>query len=372
MSSSGNPLTRQHLDILPSYQPGRRPQQVANELGIPQALKLSANELPFGPLPGVAEAVADAAAQLHRYPDMFSIGLREALAQRHKVSPTQIVTGCGSVALCEHLALVTAAPGSEIVFGWRSFEAYPIIVSGLDAIPIRVPNTTDHRLDIEGIVAAVTPRTALIFLCTPNNPTGTAVCDDELRHLLASVPENVLVVIDEAYREFVTDEAVPDGLTLLADHPNLVVLRTFSKAWGLAGVRLGYLVGTAAVADAVGKVLTPFSTSALAQAAGLAALQQHVESARRVGIIVRERERVLPQLRKYVPELPDSQANFCWLPVGGRTRDLAAAFEAQGVIVRSFGAASPDVAPYAGIRISIGSPAENTVLLGAAAVVFGD
>lgn len=343
---------------------------MVSEFGISHAVKLSANELPFGPLPGVAEAVAHAAAQLHRYPDMFAGLLRDALAKRHGVSPEEIVTGCGSVALCEHLALVCAAPNDEIVFGWRSFEAYPLIVSRLNARPIQVPNTADHRLDIDGIIAALTRATRMIFLCSPNNPTGTAVRADELRRLMAAVDGNAIVVLDEAYREFVTDGEVPDGLVLRAEYPNLVVLRTFSKAWGLAAARLGYLIAAPAVANTVTKVLTTYSTSGLAQAAGLAALEQEAEALRRIAIILRERDRVITGLRHFVPQIPDSHGNFCWLPVGERAEEIAMAFEANGIIVRGFGATGRSAAWDGGVRISIGSPEENNALLEAAVRVL--
>lgn len=363
-------LTRAHLDRLPSYRPGRRPEQLASELGITRAVKLSANETPFGPLPGVAEAVTAAAAQLHRYPDMFAGRLRAALARRHGVAPDEIITGCGSVALCEHLALASAAPGDEIVFGWRSFEAYPLIASRLDARPVRIPNTADHRIDIDGIIAALTPATRMIFLCSPNNPTGAAIRADELNRLLTAVDRTAIVALDEAYHEFVADSAVPDALTLRTDHPNLVVLRTFSKAWGLAAARLGYLIATPSIANAVAKVLTTYSTSGLAQAAGLAALEQEAEMARRVTVIIGERDRVVAGLRRFVPQIPDSQGNFCWLPVGERATEVAGSFEANEIIVRGFGAAGGSAAHSGGVRISIGSPEENDALLDAAEKVF--
>ncbi|MGH3428685.1 MAG: aminotransferase class I/II-fold pyridoxal phosphate-dependent enzyme, partial [Mycobacteriales bacterium] len=228
MSSETARLTREHLESLPTYRPGRRPEQISQELGISEAVKLSANELPFGPLPGVVEAVTRAATQVHRYPDMFVGELREELAKRHGVDVEELVTGCGSVALCEHLTVATAAPRDEVIFGWRSFEAYPILVARIDAAPVRVPNTPDHRIDIDGILDSVTAATRLIFLCSPNNPTGSLIGREELQRLLAGVPDNVVVALDEAYRDFVTDPHAPDSLSLRVDHPNLVVLRSFS------------------------------------------------------------------------------------------------------------------------------------------------
>ena len=203
-------LTRPDLAQLPSYVPGR---------STPGAIKLASNEVPFGPLPGVAEAVAEAAAQAHRYPDMGVAALREALAQRYGVEPERIITGCGSVALAEHLAQATCRPGDEILYSWRSFEAYPIIVAGVGAVSVQVPNTPDHGHDLAAMAAAVTDRTRMILVCNPNNPTGTALTRADLDRFLDAVGEDVLVVIDEAYREFVTDPACRTGSRPTATGP---------------------------------------------------------------------------------------------------------------------------------------------------------
>src|SRR5262245_53858926 len=277
-------LTRADLDALPAYVPGRT---------VPGAIKLASNEVPYGPLPGVVEAIAVAAAGSHRYPDMGVVALREALADQYGVAPERVATGCGSVALAEHLTRATCqAPADEVLYSWRSFEAYPIIAATSSATSLRVPNRPDHGHDLPAMAAAVTPRTRLVFVCNPNNPTGTAARADELEAFLDAVPESTLVVLDEAYREFVTDPAVPDGLRY-ADRPNVAVLRTLSKAWGLAGLRVGFLIAQPPVAEAVRKVVTPFSTSGVAQAAALAALAQAEEMARRARLVVRERERLL-------------------------------------------------------------------------------
>ena len=212
---------------------------------MPGAIKLASNEVPYGPLPGVVEAVTEAIAGAHRYPDMGVVALRAALADRLGVDPDRIATGCGSVALAEHLVRATCLPGDEIVYSWRSFEAYPIIAATSGATSVRVPNTAEHGHDLPAMAAAITDRTRLVLVCNPNNPTGTAIRKAELDAFLDAVPADVLVVLDEAYREFVTDPDVPDGLVTYGDRPNVVVLRTLSKAWGLAGLRVGYLVGPA-------------------------------------------------------------------------------------------------------------------------------
>jgi histidinol-phosphate aminotransferase len=348
-------LTRSDLDSLPSYVPGRT---------VPNAIKLASNEVPFGPLPGVPEAIAEAVTASHRYPDMGVTVLREKLAARYGVDPDRVVTGCGSVALAEHLAKATCLPGDEIVYAWRSFEAYPIIAAGVGATSVRVPNTPGHGHDLAAMAAAVTDRTRLVLVCNPNNPTGTSVRRAELDRFLDDVPSDVLVVLDEAYREFVTDEQVPDALAAYGDRPNVVVLRTLSKAWGLAGLRVGFLVGQPEVTAAIRKVVTPFSTSLVAQAAAIAALDAEAEVTRRCAIVVSERDRVTEALRKLGQDVPDSQANFVWLPLGDRAVPFGAACENRGVVVRPFAGD--------GVRVTIGTPEENDAFLAAAEAALAD
>jgi histidinol-phosphate aminotransferase len=341
-------LTRPDLDLLPTYVPGR---------SVPGAIKLASNEVPFGPLPGVAEAIADAVAQSHRYPDMGVVALRDALAARYGVDPDRLATGCGSVAMAEHLARVTCVPGDEILYSWRSFEAYPIIAATTGATSVRVPNTAEHGHDLDAMAAAITPRTRMVLVCNPNNPTGTSSRKDDLDTFLAAVPDDVLVVLDEAYREFVTDPAVPDAIETYADRPNVVVLRTLSKAWGLAGLRVGFTVASAPVTASIRKVVTPFSTSSVAQAAALAALNAAGEMERRAAIIISERERVTAAVREYLPDVPSSQANFVWLPLRDASAAFAASCEAERVIVRPF--------QGDGVRVTIGTPEENDGFLAA-------
>lgn len=346
-------LTRADLSQLPAYVPGR---------SVPGAIKLASNEVPYGPLPGVAEAVAEAAASIHRYPDMGAAALRDALAERLGVAADRIATGCGSVALAEHLATATCHDGDEIVFAWRSFEAYPIIAAAAAAIGARVPNTADHAHDLTAMAAAITDKTRLVLVCNPNNPTGTSLRTAELTAFLDAVPADVLVVLDEAYREFVTDPDVPDGLATFGDRSNVVVLRTLSKAWGLAGLRVGYLVGQPEVAAEIRKVITPFSTSGVAQAAALAALRADTEMRRRAGLVVAERHRVESALRVFRPDVPPTQANFVWLPLGDEATAFATACEEAGVIVRAFAGD--------GVRVTIGTADENDTFLAAAEKYF--
>ena len=344
-------LTRADLSELPVYIPGRI---------VPGAIKLASNEVAFGPLPGVVEAITEAALNSHRYPDMGVMALRAALAERLDVDEQRVATGCGSVALAESLARATCQGGDEIIYAWRSFEAYPIIAATTGATSVRVPNRPDHSHDLTAMAAAVTDRTRLILVCNPNNPTGTAIRAAELDAFLDSVPASVLVVLDEAYLEFVTDPEVPDGLLRYGDRPNVVMLRTLSKAWGLAGLRVGYLVARPEVAAAVRKVITPFSTSSVAQAAALAALRADTEMRRRAEIVAAQRDRVQTALRKLGADVPETQANFVWLPLGEESVAFAAACEAAGIIVRPF--------PGDGVRVSVGTPAENDAFLAVAEV----
>ncbi|HET6479888.1 MAG TPA: histidinol-phosphate transaminase [Actinoplanes sp.] len=355
-------LTRADLDGLPSYVPGRNLADLTRELGIAEAIKLASNEVPYGPLPGVPEAVADAMLHSHRYPDMGAVALRDALAARFDVTAERIVTGCGSVALAEILVKAVCLPGDEIVYAWRSFEAYPIISAGAGITGVRVPNTDGHGHNLPAMADAITDRTRIAIVCNPNNPTGTAVRKAELDRFVNQVPSDVLIVLDEAYRELVDDPDVPDGLVTYGDRPNVLVLRTMSKAWGLAGLRMGYLVAQPEVASAIRKVLTPFSTSLVAQAAAIAALTQEEEVRRRCALVVAERGRVTAALRAAGQNVPDSQANFVWLPLGERSAQFTQVCESRGVIVRAY---QPD-----GVRVTIGTPDENDAFLAAAEVAW--
>lgn len=226
---------RPELAGLPVYVPGKT---------VPGAIKLASNETVFGPLPSVRAAIDRATDTVNRYPDNGCVQLKAALA-RHlgpDFAPEHVAVGCGSVSLCQQLVQVTASVGDEVVFGWRSFELYPPQVRVAGAIPIQVP-LTDHTFDLYAMLAAVTDRTRLIFVCNPNNPTSTVVGPDALARFVEAVPAHILIAIDEAYVEYIRDGMRPDSLGLVRAHNNVVVLRTFSKAYGLAGLRIGYAIG---------------------------------------------------------------------------------------------------------------------------------
>lgn len=348
------PKLRAELDGIPTYKPGRPP---AADEGAP-AYKLSSNENPFPPLPGVLESATAAAGSFNRYPDAACTELIAELAHRFGVPRSHIATGTGSVGVAQSLLQSTSGPGDEVIYAWRSFEAYPIITRISGATPVEVPLTDGEEHDLDAMAAAITDRTRLIFICNPNNPTGTAVRRAELERFLDRVPSDVLVVLDEAYREFIRDAEVPDGVEIYRDRPNVAVLRTFSKAYGLAGLRVGFAIAHEPVAAALRKTTMPFSVSQLAQDAAVASLRSEEALLERVAGLVAERDRVVGALAGQGWTLADMQANFVWLRLGERTLDFAAACERAGVMVRPF--------PGEGVRITIGETEANDLMLATA------
>jgi histidinol-phosphate aminotransferase len=346
------PRFRPILNELPAYRPGKA---VVSADG--RSFKLSSNESPYDPLPSVVEAISAAAREVHRYPDTASVGLTEALAGRFGVPQEHIALGAGSVTVAQQLLEAVGDPGAEVMYAWRSFEAYPLLADLSGVTSVRVPLAGETH-DLAAMEAAITPATRMIFVCNPNNPTGTVNRAAELTAFLDRVPEDVLVVLDEAYREYVRDADVPDGLGLYADRPNVAVLRTFSKAYGLAGLRVGYLIAHEPVAAAVRKTMVPFAVNSIAQAAAIASLAAEDELLERVETVVKERTRVREALIGQGWEVPPSEANFVWLRLGERTGEFADRCAIDGVAVRPFGAE--------GARVTIGSPDANDTFLSAA------
>ena len=354
-SAQPNPVRlRSTLGGVPAYTPGKPAAPIEGVT----SYKISSNENPYPPLPSVLEAVREAAADINRYPDMGVTELTAALAERFDVPTTHLATGTGSVAVLAQLLAITCDAGDEVVYAWRSFEAYPIVVALAGATSVQVPLDADHRHDLAAMAAAITDRTRLVLVCTPNNPTGPTVREDELREFIAAVPPDVLVVIDEAYLEFTTDEDVPDALALYREFPNVAVLRTFSKAYGLAGLRVGYAVAHEEVATALRKAATPFGVSDLAQRAAITSLQHFDELEVRVKDLVAERERVVAGLRDQGWQVPDAQGNFLWLPLGEDAVPFAQACQARGLTVRPFAGD--------GVRCTVAETEANDRLLGVA------
>ncbi|HIE66773.1 MAG TPA: histidinol-phosphate transaminase [Acidimicrobiia bacterium] len=343
-----------------SYRPGKSAAQAEDEHGITDAIKLASNENPYPPVPAVVEAIAAAAGDVNRYGDHRAADLRAAIAGWLDVDVDRVAAGCGSVGLLQQLLLAYVDPGDEVVYPWPSFEAYPIDVQLTGGVEVTVP-LVDHTFDLEAVAAAVTDRTKLVLLANPNNPTGTAVHVDQLRRLVEQVPGDVLVVVDEAYREFVTADLGDPITDLQPGHPNVVVLRTFSKAFGLAALRTGYAVADPEVVVELDKVLIAFAVNHLAQVASLAAIAARDEVQAVVDRITAERDRVVASLRADGWDLPDAHANFVYLPLGSRTDVVFPEMEKRGVVVRPF--------PGVGMRVTIGTPAQNDRFLATLAEV---
>lgn len=345
------PSFRKALETIPAYKAGKPP-----SAGPATSYKLSSNENPYPPLPGVVEKATASLLALNRYPDMGVSALHAAIAQRYGVDVGSVASGAGSVAVLYHLLQATCEEGDEVVYAWRSFEAYPIAVGLTGATDVQVPLTAEARHDLPAMLAAVTDRTRVVVVCSPNNPTGPSVHHDELAAFLDAVPSDVFVAIDEAYIEFVRDPLTPDGLELAGGRDNVVVLRTFSKAYGLAGLRVGFAIGPPAIAEAIRKCALPFGVSSVAQAAAIASLDAEPQLLDRVTAIVTERSRVHDALTRQGWTVPDAQGNFVWLALGDDSLAFADACNTAGVSVRPFAGD--------GVRVSIGEAPANDILLG--------
>lgn len=345
------PRIREVLSRLPAYVPGK---PAAAPEGL-TAYKCSSNENPYQPLPSVLEVVREAAGSINRYPDMAVSELSQAIADHLDVPLECIATGTGSVGVLGQVIAACCDADDEVIYAWRSFEAYPIVTTIAGALPVQVPLDDRYRHRLDAMADAVTDRTRVILVCTPNNPTGTVVHDDELRDFLARVPQDVLVVIDEAYVEFVRDAEAADGLAVWREHPNVMLLRTFSKAYGLAGLRVGYAVAHPLMAAALRKTAVPFGVNSLAQVAAVASLGAVDELLERVEHLVKERGRVRDGLRDQGWELSESEANFVWFDLDERSADFAAACEETGLMVRQYGTD--------GVRVTIAEPEANDRML---------
>jgi histidinol-phosphate aminotransferase len=300
----------------------------------------------------VVDIVQSGVMRMNRYPDMTSTALRDRIADFVDVSAREIAVGAGSIGVLQQILASVCNAGDEVLFAWRSFEAYPILASLAGAVPVRVPLAADEGHDLEAMLAAITPRTKVVLICSPNNPTGVALDHDALAAFLAAVPPQVLVVIDEAYVEFTDLLGRLDALTLFRKHGNVCVLRTFSKAYGLAGLRVGYAIAHPGLADGLRRAALPFGVSALAQRAAIASLDAVDEIRDRVGLVVAERRRVTDILRATGWALPESQANFLWLRTDDNLRDvLVKAFTDADVLVRAY--------PSDGVRITLADAVTN-------------
>ena len=350
---------RPALDGLVPYEPGRPVEEVQRELGLERVVKLASNEGPYGPFPAALEAIDRAAREANRYPDGGAFELRRALADRHGVSFDEVTVCSGADAVIGYAAYALLDPGDEIVTGWPSFPSYVLDAKKLGAVPVTVP-LRDHRFDLDALLDAITPRTKIVFVATPNNPTGTMTTRAELDRYFARAPEHVLTVVDQAYLEYVDDPDYPDAVEEYAKAGHRVlVLRTFSKIYGLAGLRVGYGVGSASLIEAIGKVRRAFDVTSAGQAAALASLDDAAELARRRAVNRDAMGALEGILRRHGWEaVGPAVGNFAFVEVGEDALAVNEALLRQGVIVRpmaSFGA------PHA-LRITAGTPEEMAFL----------
>lgn len=346
------------FNTLPSYAAGKPPAPVE---GLTQ-YKLSSNENPLGPVSEVARVLAEFATA-HRYPDPLSTALRHKLSARLGVDADDIVTGAGSLGALNQILKTFAGVNAdgvqdEVIYAWRSFEAYPILVGIMGARSVQVPNLPDGSHDLDAMAAAITDRTRLILVCTPNNPTGPAVTESQIRAFLEKVPAHIPVVIDEAYFEFCAASTVPEGeeaplngMDIYRDYENIIILRTFSKAQGLAGLRVGYSISHPQITQHLRVAATPFAVTALAEAAAIASIEHEDAVMERVSHLVAERERVTARLRELGYDFPSTYANFVWLPLGERTGEFVQLMSEHALSVRAFGTE--------GVRVSIGEVEAN-------------
>lgn len=356
------PSPRPAVAQLPAYRPGKGAAQAEAEHGITHAIKLASNENPDRPLDVIVQAVTAAAAGANRYADHRATAVRERIATWLGVDVAGVTVGAGSVGLLQQLFLTYIDPGDRVVYPWRSFEVYPVYTRLMAGVEVTTPLTADHAFDLDAVVDAARTGARMLVLATPNNPTGTAVGVADLRRVVESVDPSTVVVIDEAYREFLDPSFGDPVRELVPDHPNVVVTRTFSKAHGLAGIRVGYAIGHPDVIAAIDKTLFPFAVNGLAQAAAIAAIDAEPQIAERVARILAERARVVAALVAAGWQLPDAQANFVYLPLGAATDEVYLGLERRGVVTRPFAGE--------GIRVTIGSVEENDRFLATLADVL--
>ncbi len=337
---------RPEVVALPSYVPGKAD---------PHAIKLASNETPFPTLPQVQAVLQSISGSFNRYPDMFAGDLVADIAALHEWPDDGIVVGNGSTSLIEKILQAVVIPGGEVILPWRSFEAYPIAIQAAGGVPVTVALTRECAHDLRAMIKAMSPRTRAIMVCSPNNPTGVSLTHTELAAFLAEIPRSIPVVLDEAYVHFVGMEDPVDSRSLLLEHENLIVLRTFSKAYGMAGLRCGYALAHPAMASGLRAIATPFGVNAVAQAAARAALRSQSEVAAQVDVIKEERAKLLAALAAQGWWVPGSQSNFLWFEFGAQSTRFEEICLGNGITVRRFG--------DEGVRVSVAEPAGSLRLL---------
>lgn len=358
------PKRRSCLELIKPYEPGKPVEEVERELGLTDVLKLASNENPLGPSPAALEALQEQLGSLHYYPDGNCYHLKKALAIKYGISPKEAIVSNGTDELLALLTLAYINPGDEAVMVHPTFSEYEFALRLMGGIPRRVPLTGDEfKFDFAALAAAVNERTRLIFICSPNNPTGTTVSRGQLEGFLAGLPPGVLVVLDHAYIEYVTDRSHPDGIDYIKEGRPLLVLRTFSKIYGLAGLRIGYALAPAAVIADLNRVREPFNVNTLAQVAAAAALKDSEHLARSLAMVERGRQQLADGFKQMGLTAVPTGANFFFVDTQTDSRELFQALLRRGVIVRS-----GDIFGYpTHIRVTCGTEEQNERFLKALA-----
>lgn len=349
-------LIKPHIRDLAPYEPGKPMEELERELGISDSIKLASNENPLGPSPMAVEAIRKAAGEIHRYPDGASFALRAKLAARLNVAEDQLVFGTGADEILELIAKTLIGPGDEVVYAWPSFAMYPIVIKGMGGIGVPVPLNAAFEHDLDAMLAAVTPQTRVVMVCNPNNPTGTSVGADDFARFAAALPDDVVLAVDEAYFEFVRRSDFPDVLELMKQRPGTIVLRTFSKIYGLAGIRIGYGIADTELASYLERARHPFNVNNLAEVAAIAALDDRDHARRTLELNATGMDYLRRELAELGIESWPSDANFILARPGA---DVYEPLLAKGIIVRpmkGFGMTEH-------VRISIGLPEENERLI---------
>jgi histidinol-phosphate aminotransferase len=356
------------LARIPGYQAGVPTGQAPEAIAAGGIAQLASNESPFGPHPKVVEAIRDAAGAMNRYPDPDATLLRRRIAERYETEPGRVAVGNGSCEILLAAAEALCEPGAEIVYAWPSFSMYPHLAALTGAREVRVPLAAGEAHDLDAIASEVTAATQMAIVCNPNNPTATHLPASRVAAFCERVPGHVTIVLDEAYVEFQTDDDPDATVDLLAEFPNLVVLRTFSKVYGLAGMRVGFALASAKFRAAVDAVRQPFSVNALAQAAAAEAILHQDDVEQRVERTLVERVRVEEGLRELGLSTAETQANFSWIDLGeADEKDVVDALAERQIAVRP----GTPLGDPGHIRVSYGTPAENDRFLACMGEVFG-
>ena len=366
---ASNPFTSlivPHLTQLTPYQAGKPLEELERELGLTDAIKLASNENPLGPSPLALAAIRDALGSLHRYPDSHAYYLKEDLAAHLKLAPQQLILGNGSDEVLDLLVRALVPPGGEVLSTTHTFLMYGLLTQAVGGT-FRVAPLKEHRVDLKAVARAVSPRTKVVLLNNPNNPTGTVFRQEDWEEFLASLPPTVTVVLDEAYIDFAADPRVPQGLAYLDEERPLVGLRTFSKAYGLAGLRIGYGYGPSELMDYLNRLRLPFNVNRLAQVAARAALTDTEFLRRTLEVVRRGRDFICQGLTALGLKFVPTQANFILIDVGRPWREVYQAMLREGVIIRAMDAY--DYPDY--IRVNVGLPEENDRFMKALQKVMG-